>query len=105
MDELVGKLIEECCHPDLVPLMCELKESSVPDTVTGSCRTVDLLFHTCSKLEGYVWVELHGQLHIEPGKGWKAIILNGRARPMLMMQRGDVCHAGVGVIPAVGGVE
>ena len=52
-DELVGKSIAECCHPaDLVPLMRELKESSVPDTVTGSRRTVDLLFRVRSKLEG-----------------------------------------------------
>ena len=60
-DELVRKSIAEYCHPvDLVPLMCELKESSVPDTVTGSCRTVDLLFHICSKSEGYIWVESRG---------------------------------------------
>ena len=51
-DELVGKSIEEYCHPDLVPLMRELKESSVPDTVTGSRRTVDLLFRARSKSEG-----------------------------------------------------
>ena len=60
-DELVGKSIAECCHPvDLVPLMRELKESSVPDAMTGSRRTVDLLFCVRSKLEGYVWVESRG---------------------------------------------
>ena len=102
-DELVGKSIEEYCHPDLVPLMRELKESSVPDTVTGSRRTVDLLFRARSNSKGYVWVESRGRLHVELGKGREAIILNGRARPM--MRRGDVCRAGVGVVPAVGGVE
>ena len=85
--------------------MHELKELSVSDTMTGSCRTVDLLFCAHSKSEGYVWVESHGRLHVELGKGRKAIILNGRARPMPMMRRGDVCRAGVGVVPAVGGVE
>ena len=105
-DELVGKSIEEYCHPaDLVPLMRELKESSVPDTVTGSRRTVDLLFRVRSKSEGYVWVESRGRPHVEPEKGWEAIILNGGVRPMPMMRRGDVCRAGVGVVPAVGGVE
>ena len=85
--------------------MRKLKESSVPDTVMGSHRTVDLLFCTCSKSEGYIWVESCGRLHVEPGKGREAIILNGGARPMPMMWRGDVCCAGVGVVPAMGGVE
>ena len=83
--------------------MRELKESSVPDTVTGSRRTVDLLFRARSNSKGYVWVESRGRLHVEPGKGREAIILNGRARPM--MRRGDVCRAGVGVVPAMGSVE
>ena len=70
--------------------MRELKESSVSDTVTGSRRTVDLLFRACSKSEGYVWVESRGRLHVEPMKGRKAIILNGHVRPMPMIQWGDV---------------
>ena len=90
-DELVGKSIAEYRHlADLVPLTRELKESSVPDTVTGSRRTVNLLFRARSKSEGYVWVESRGRLHVEPGKGRKAIILNGHVRPMPMIQWGDV---------------
>ena len=86
-DELVGESIAEYCRPaDLVPLMRELKESSVPDTVTGSRRTVDLLFRVRSKSEGYVWVESRGWLHVEPGKGRKVIILNGGVRSMPMMR-------------------
>ena len=104
-DELVGKSIAEYCHPaDLVPLMLELKESSAPDTVTGSRRTVDLLFPVRSKLEGYVWVESRGRLHVEPGKGRKAIIWHGRVRPMSMMRWGDVVQEG-GIVPALGGKE
>ena len=53
VDELVRKLIVEYCHPaDLVPLMHELKELSVPDTVMGLCRTVDLLFCIHSRSGG-----------------------------------------------------
>ena len=84
--------------------MRELKESSVPDTVTGSRRTVDLLFRARSKSEGYVWVESRGRLHVEPGKGRKAIILNERVRPMPVLRWGDAVRVG-GVVPAVGGVE
>ena len=81
--------------------MRELKESSVSGTVTGSRRTVDLFFRPRSKSEGYIWVESLGRLHVEPGKGRKAIILNGRVRPMPMMRWGDVVQRG-GVVPAVG---
>ena len=102
-DELVGKSIAEYCHPaDLVPLMRELNESSVPDTVTGSRRTVDLLFPVRSKLQGYVWVESGGRLHVEPGKGRKAIILNGGVRSMPMMRWVGVVQGG-GIVPALGG--
>ena len=70
--------------------MRELKELSVSDTVTGSRRTVDLLFRARSKSEGYVWVKSRGRLHVELGKGRKAIILNERVRPMPMIPWGDV---------------
>ena len=104
-DELVGKSIGEYRHlADLVPLTRELKESSVPDTVTGLRRTVDLLFRARSKSEGYVWVESRGRLHVEPGKGRKAIILNGGVRSMPMMRWVDVVQGG-GIVPALGGKE
>ena len=84
--------------------MRELKESLVSDTMTGSRRTVDLLFRARLKSEGYVWVESRGRLHVEPGKGREAIILNGRVRPMRVLRWGDAVRVG-GVVPAVGGVE
>ena len=78
---------------DLVPLMRERKESLVPST-TGPHRTIDLLFRARST-EGYVWVELRGWLHVEPGKGRKAIILSRCVRPMPIMGWGEVVR-GVG---------
>ncbi|KIK90846.1 hypothetical protein PAXRUDRAFT_831326, partial [Paxillus rubicundulus Ve08.2h10] len=38
----------------------------------------------------YVWLECRGRLHVEPGKGRKAIILSGRARWMPVVRWGDV---------------
>ena len=112
-DELVGKSIADYCHPaDLVPLMRELKESSVmpgvvhdegPPTVQagpGPPKTVDLLFRAQSKSNGYVWVESRGRLHVEPGKGRKAIILSGRVRSLPSMEWGAITRAG-GLVPTV----
>ncbi|KAF8551165.1 hypothetical protein OG21DRAFT_319673 [Imleria badia] len=48
----------------------------------------------------YVWLECRGRLHIEPGKGRKAIILSGRARWMPVVRWGSVDKAG-----GVGGVR
>ncbi|KAH7918646.1 hypothetical protein BV22DRAFT_1024249 [Leucogyrophana mollusca] len=105
-EELVGKSVSDYCHPaDLVPLMRELKESSaspgagpdVPSTqqpLTGSPKTVDLLFRAQSKSRGYVWIECRGRLHVEPGKGRKAIILSGRAKTMPSLGWGAVAGAG-----------
>jgi PAS domain-containing protein len=42
----------------------------------------------------YVWLECRGRLHVEPGKGRKAIILSGRARWMPVVRWGDVGKAG-----------
>jgi len=119
-DEMVGTCIADYAHPeDVVPLMRELKESSatgltsaqpapsLPDTTTsysvpsfsssappGSPRSVDLLFRAKTKMGRYVWVECRGRLHVEPGKGRKAIILSGRAREMMNLKREDVDLAG-----------
>lgn len=120
-DELVGKSIAEFCHPaDVVPLMRELKESSAMpgsslasrDDVLPSAyalpardhtapRTVDLLFRARCKTGAFVWVECRGRLHVEPGKGRKAIVLSGRARAMsrfpweaVVRAGGLTCHAG-----------
>lgn len=42
----------------------------------------------------YVWLECRGRLHVEPGKGRKAIILSGRARWMPVVRWGTVDKAG-----------
>ena len=82
--------------------MHELKELSAPST-TGR-KTVDLLFRTRSS-EGYGWVESRGWLHVEPGKGRKAIILSGCVRLMPVMRWWDII-GGVGSCRgSLGGVE
>lgn len=111
-EELVGKSVADFCHPaDLIPLMRELKEASVghstscdeqgsTSTSSGHAKPVDLLFRVQSKSNGYVWVECRGRMHVESGKGRKAIILSGRAREMLSMEWGAVARAG-GLTPAI----
>ncbi|KAF8137193.1 hypothetical protein EV363DRAFT_1316982 [Boletus edulis] len=42
----------------------------------------------------YIWLECRGRLHVEPGKGRKAIILSGRARWMPVVRWGSVDKAG-----------
>ncbi|KIK32481.1 hypothetical protein CY34DRAFT_19021 [Suillus luteus UH-Slu-Lm8-n1] len=110
-EELVGKSISDYCHPaDLVPLMRELKESSVtpntPSTDTtspippsspnpaGQPKTVDLLFRARAKSSEYAWIECRGRLHVEPGKGRKAIILSGRGKWMPSLSWRSIAHAG-----------
>ena len=116
-DEMVGTCIADYAHPeDVVPLMRELKESSAtgltsaqppPDHITtssyssassptppGSPRSVDLLFRAKTKMGRYVWVECRGRLHVEPGKGRKAIVLSGRTREMMHLKWQDVDLAG-----------
>ncbi|KAH6906629.1 PAS domain-containing protein [Coprinopsis sp. MPI-PUGE-AT-0042] len=57
-------------------------------------RTVDLLFRARTKNGAYVWVESRGRLHVEPGKGRKAIILSGRAREIPRLNWGMVIKGG-----------
>jgi PAS domain-containing protein len=118
--ELVGGSISDFTHPeDVVPLMRELKESSatavninsisagggiIADTTSGSGaaaqaipRSVDLLFRARTKAGVYVWVECRGRLHVEPGKGRKAIILSGRAKEMTKLSWGDMIRWGGGL--------
>lgn len=109
--EMVGTSIADYAHPeDVIPLMRELKESSatgpsstaaISDTANtqvvphvGMPRSVDLLFRAKTKMGRYVWVECRGRLHVEPGKGRKAIILSGRAREMMNLKWKDVRRAG-----------
>ncbi|KAF8155425.1 hypothetical protein B0H34DRAFT_624907, partial [Crassisporium funariophilum] len=112
-DEMVGGSIADYAHPeDVVPLMRELKESSATGlgsactstnnqnasqtevVVPGMPRSVDLLFRARTKMGRYVWVECRGRLHVEPGKGRKAIVLSGRAREMMSLKWEDVGRAG-----------
>ncbi|KAI5996378.1 PAS domain-containing protein [Pisolithus albus] len=51
----------------------------------------------------YVWLECRGRLHVEPGKGRKAIILSGRARWMPIVRWDTIKRVGgvgVGVLGA-----
>lgn len=98
-EDLVGKTISDYCHPaDLVPLMRELKESSSVPTAEGGPpavpRKVDLLYRIRSKDGVFVWVESRGRLHVESGKGRKAIILSGRVRPMPKLAWGSISQTG-----------
>jgi PAS domain-containing protein len=110
-EELVGKSISDYCHPaDLVPLMRELKESSItPNTPstdstspippsslnsTSQPKIVDLLFRARAKSSEYAWIECRGRLHVEPGKGRKAIILSGRGKWMPSLSWRSIAHAG-----------
>ena len=80
-EDLMNKNISDICHPsDIVPLMRTLKDSTHAPTDSHPARTVNLVFRVRRKSSGYVWLECAGKLHVEPGKGRKAVILTGRAR-------------------------
>ncbi|KAJ6557766.1 hypothetical protein B0H19DRAFT_1148539 [Mycena capillaripes] len=66
--------------------------SSGNDTPTPAeaLRTVDLVFRARTKGGSWVWVECRGRLHVEPGKGRKAIVLVGRARGMARVPVVDI---------------
>ncbi|KAF8903863.1 hypothetical protein CPB84DRAFT_1773572 [Gymnopilus junonius] len=119
-EEMMGTSISDYAHPeDVVPLMRELKESSATGVASAAAavasassssggeasaaaaaalppgpRPVDLLFRAKTKMGRYVWVSCRGRLHMEPGKGRKAIVLVGRAREMMNLKWEDVNQAG-----------
>ncbi|KAF9524191.1 hypothetical protein CPB83DRAFT_861770 [Crepidotus variabilis] len=106
-EEMVSGSLADYAHPeDIIPLMRELKESSAtggpvsessggnPSTSNITPRSVNLLFRARTKMGRYVWVECRGRLHVEPGKGRKAIVLTGRAREMANLKWEDVKSAG-----------
>lgn len=73
-----------------------LEQVSSP-VVTGPAmapRSVDLLFRARTKVGVYVWIECKGRLHVEPGKGRKAIILSGRAKEMPNLNWGSIAKSG-----------
>jgi PAS domain S-box-containing protein len=94
-EDLLNKNISDICHPsDIVPLMRELKDSTHAPTEGQSARPVNLVFRIRRKNSGYVWIECSGRLHVEPGKGRKAVILSGRARSVPILQWGAVAQHG-----------
>ncbi|KAJ7019028.1 blue light receptor [Mycena alexandri] len=122
--ELVGRALADVCFArDVVSVGRALKEASLPiegvrieEKVEGNgsanapsttaqsstntltpqeaLRTVDLVFRARTKQGAWVWVECRGRLHVEPGKGRKAIVLVGRARGMARV--GAEMMSGVG---------
>ncbi|CAG8526995.1 7673_t:CDS:10, partial [Ambispora gerdemannii] len=88
-DELVGKSLSTICHPsDIVPVMRELKESS------NGVEAVNLVYRIRRKNTGYMWLEAHGKLHLEQGKGRKCVILSARERPVYKLTWKDLQIAG-----------
>lgn len=80
-EDLLNKNISDICHPsDIVPLMRELKDSTHSPAGGEQARHVNLVFRIRRRNSGYVWIECTGRLHVEPGKGRKAVILSGRAK-------------------------
>ncbi|KAH9885991.1 hypothetical protein C8Q73DRAFT_288713 [Cubamyces lactineus] len=74
--------------------------SAVQALASGAApRPVDLLFRMQAKGRGYVWIECRGRLHVEPGKGRKAIILSGRLRNLPHLDWGPISRAGGLVSP------
>ncbi|KAG6852676.1 hypothetical protein C0991_009999 [Blastosporella zonata] len=70
---------------------CDNKD--IKDTKEGShahARLIDVLFRARTRGGRYVWVEARGRLHVEPGKGRKAIVLSARARGMPCVSWGDI---------------
>ncbi|CAG8503185.1 4923_t:CDS:2, partial [Acaulospora colombiana] len=81
-DELVGRNLSTFCHPsDIVYVMRELKESS------SGAEDVTLAYRIRRKNSGYMWIEAHGKLHSEKGKGRKCVILSARERPVYKLQQ------------------
>ncbi|TBU25548.1 PAS domain-containing protein [Dichomitus squalens] len=74
-------------------------DTSLQASPQAAPRAVDLLFRMQAKGRGYVWVQCRGRLHVEPGKGRKAIILSGRLRNMSYLEWGPISRAGGLVTP------
>ncbi|BGP21026.1 hypothetical protein JCM10213_003208 [Rhodosporidiobolus nylandii] len=88
--ELVGTTLASLCHPsDVVPVMRQLKDAS-----SASNPHVKLLYRVRRKHSGYVWVEAHGKLHIEPGKGRKCVIAVARVRDVASVNWNELRQSG-----------
>ncbi|KAI5117742.1 hypothetical protein M0805_004931 [Coniferiporia weirii] len=68
-------------------------------TRTPSRRTINLLFRMRIKGGAYAWIECLGRLHVEPGKGRKAIVLSGRTCAVPSLRWGAIERAGGLVAP------
>ena len=113
--DLLGCSMADLAHPeDVVPLERQLKEASIivspagdfdvpsdshhistsfnvlTSPAQGQPRPVDIVFRARTKCDRFVWLECRGRLHVEPGKGRKAIILSGRSREIGNVLWGDV---------------
>ncbi|KAJ6612110.1 hypothetical protein B0H10DRAFT_2053520 [Mycena sp. CBHHK59/15] len=86
--DLVGRALSDVCFAhDVVSVGRALKEASLPPDGADTARTIDLVFRARTKSGRWVWVECRGRLHVEPGKGRKAIVLIGRARAPARLAR------------------
>jgi hypothetical protein len=94
-EELINKNIADICHPsDIVPLMRELKDSTHAPSEGQPVKPVNLVFRIRRKNSGYIWIECTGRLHVEAGKGRKAVILSGRPRSVPALQWDAVSRHG-----------
>ncbi|KAG2189422.1 hypothetical protein INT44_004564 [Umbelopsis vinacea] len=86
--ELLGTSISQLIHPsDVIPVMRDLKESS------NSKVPINLIYRIKRKISGYMWIECHGRLDLEQGKGRKCVILSGRERPVYELGRQRISTA------------
>ena len=75
-------------------------QSSSSSSSRSPSSSATLSSDDASDTPPYVWLECRGRLHVEPGKGRKAIILSGRARWMPVVRWGSINKAG-----GVGGIR
>jgi hypothetical protein len=79
--------------------MRELKDSTHAPGEGQAARNVSLMFRIRRKTTGYVWIECFGRLHVEAGKGRKAVILSGRAKSIPHLTWNTVgAHGGLGEV-------
>lgn len=86
--ELLGTQISSICHPsDTIPVMRELKESP------SSKAPLNLIYRIKRKRGDYMWIECHGRLDLEQGKGRKCIVMSGRERAVFTLPRKAIIDA------------
>ncbi|KAL7413699.1 PAS domain-containing protein [Mrakia frigida] len=96
-EDLANKNITDISHPsDHVPVMRALKDSTLKEggVESSAVPIVNFLFRARRKTSGMVWIECTGRLHVEPGKGRKAVILCGRERVVPRLEWAAVARLG-----------